>query len=677
MKKLLVLLLLMAAASPVFGYPKVALVERFTNTSCGPCASLNTAWYSVTSEDLEEQGLLNHIVYNVNWPGPTDPMYLLNPADNMARRGYYLVDSVPWIEIDGVTFVRTGNAAVDQASFTNIVTTTHGSGYAPFLLEVNAEIFTGDIIDVEVTITRDPTDTTILPETVVLQIGLLENMVNFASPPGTNGERDFPDVCRKMLDDARGTTIAVPAPGASVTISRLYIPSAAAQDAIDFGQARILAFLQNKLTQEVYQSKKVETVFTDSIHAAFRAAETAGAAPLLIAFEDLSSPASARPITSWQWDLDGDGDVDSTDPEPIWTYTDAGSYEVTLTVSDGVDSHTTTRENYVHAVSNTSDILVVNGIEYQTYPAEMATFYNGSAIFGAHQVDVWDLFGDQEFDYLANPSISQVVALARKIPDSVLQLYRTVIWVGNNYSGDLDYYDGAQVLNYVADGGNFILATRLGAGFLTTAIRQYCGITAVSADRTVAQLVALDPNLVNMPAVGTNSLVHIVTLGATSEAVPIFRDPTAPTQVAGFVLQKEGDGTFIYVAGRPYRWETGASYQNYNYMLDTWAGGLTAIGDEPDLQARPFGLTQNQPNPFNPSTQIRFSLAEAGHVSLKIYDAAGRHVRTLVDDTRSSNEYTATWDGRDDTGASVAAGIYLYKLETQNDRQTKRMVLVK
>ncbi len=199
----------------------------------------------------------------------------------------------------------------------------------------------------------------------------------------------------------------------------------------------------------------------------------------------------------------------------------------------------------------------------------------------------------------------------------------------------------------------------------------------MSADRTVTTLTALDPNLVDMPSVGTNSLVHLVTLGATSEAVPIFRDPAVPSQAAGFRLQKAGDGAFIYVAGRPYRYNTSASYQNYDYMLTTWAGGLTAIGDEPDLLARPFGLAQNQPNPFNPSTQIRFSLAHAGHVSLKIYDAAGRHVRTLVDDTRSPSEHTVTWDGKDDTGASVAAGVYLYKLQTKEDTQTRRMVLVK
>jgi PKD repeat protein len=676
MKKLLALLLVVAAVSPAFGYPRVALVERFTNASCGPCAVLNTGWYSTTSQNLENQGLLNHIVYNVNWPGPLDPMYLLNASDNMIRRGYYLVDAVPWIEIDGTTFNISGNNSVDAANFTNLVT-THTAGYSPFQIQMTAEIYTGNVIEVHATVTRDAADVTVLPATVTLQLGLLQNQVSYASPPGTNGERDFPDVCRKMLDDAYGTVLTVPAPGGSVSTSVLYIPSAQAQSLIDFTQARILAFVQNQATQEVYQSLKVPTVLTDSIHAAFRAPETAGATPLAITFEDMSSAASSSPITSWQWDFDNNGTIDSTSPAPVWVYNTAGTYDVTLTVSDGIHSHTTTRHNYVYAITNQSDILVVNGIEYVTYPAEMASFYAGSAAFGSHQVDVWDLFGDEGYDYGANPSITQVIELRRKIPTSVLQLYNTVIWVGNNYSGDLDYYDPAQVLSYVGDGGNFILATRLGTNFLSTALRNYCGISAVSADRTVATVTALDPNLVDMASVGANSLVHLVTLGATSEAIPIFRDPTAPTMAAGFRIHKDGDGTFIYVAGRPYRYATASSYQNYNYMLDNWTSNLTPVDGPSDVLSPAFGVAQNQPNPFNPSTQIRFSLSHPGHVSLEVYDAAGRHVRTLVDDTRAASEYTVTWNGKDDAGAAVAAGVYLYKLDANGDTQTKRMVLVK
>jgi hypothetical protein len=104
----------------------------------------------------------------------------------------------------------------------------------------------------------------------------------------------------------------------------------------------------------------------------------------------------------------------------------------------------------------------------------------------------------------------------------------------------------------------------------------------------------------------------------------------------------------------------------------------TGIGDEtPGTIARRFGLEQNSPNPFNPSTQIRFSLPTAGPVQLRIYDVRGRLVRTLVDQAYEAGTWTVTWNGRDDRGRSVASGAYLYELRADSRRQVRKMGLLK
>ena len=91
-----------------------------------------------------------------------------------------------------------------------------------------------------------------------------------------------------------------------------------------------------------------------------------------------------------------------------------------------------------------------------------------------------------------------------------------------------------------------------------------------------------------------------------------------------------------------------------------------------------YVLEQNYPNPFNPSTTIRFSLPLDKKVSVKVYDIAGRLVRTLVNDRLlSQGAHEVTWDGTNDAGVSVASGTYLYALEYGNFRQTKTMVLLK
>ncbi len=98
--------------------------------------------------------------------------------------------------------------------------------------------------------------------------------------------------------------------------------------------------------------------------------------------------------------------------------------------------------------------------------------------------------------------------------------------------------------------------------------------------------------------------------------------------------------------------------------------------------ASPVATTQltlhpNHPNPFNPTTTIRFELAARGRASLRIYDVRGAHVRTLFDESRDAGPGTATWDGRDDAGRGVASGVYLYRLNAGGESRTRKMVLLK
>jgi len=98
----------------------------------------------------------------------------------------------------------------------------------------------------------------------------------------------------------------------------------------------------------------------------------------------------------------------------------------------------------------------------------------------------------------------------------------------------------------------------------------------------------------------------------------------------------------------------------------------------PETQAPVFSrLNQNVPNPFNPVTMIRFSVAEAGMVNLKVFDVSGRPVRTLVEGWTEPRYYEVVWDGRDDKGNLLASGVYLYKLEAPGYVETRKMLLLK
>ena len=88
-------------------------------------------------------------------------------------------------------------------------------------------------------------------------------------------------------------------------------------------------------------------------------------------------------------------------------------------------------------------------------------------------------------------------------------------------------------------------------------------------------------------------------------------------------------------------------------------------------------LHQNHPNPFNPETTIAYSISEATHVQLTVFSNLGQEVRGLVNAHQRAGAHTVRWDGRDDHGREVTSGLYLYRLETGQQRLVKKMILVK
>ena len=115
---------------------------------------------------------------------------------------------------------------------------------------------------------------------------------------------------------------------------------------------------------------------------------------------------------------------------------------------------------------------------------------------------------------------------------------------------------------------------------------------------------------------------------------------------------------------------------------DVWAlEGLeppipTAI-EERAARPNSFVLHQNAPNPFNPSTVVSYELGQEGWVELEIFDLLGRKVRTLVDERRGSGSHVAAWDGRDDRGAQVATGAYLYRLRAGGFVASRKLLLIR
>jgi hypothetical protein len=101
--------------------------------------------------------------------------------------------------------------------------------------------------------------------------------------------------------------------------------------------------------------------------------------------------------------------------------------------------------------------------------------------------------------------------------------------------------------------------------------------------------------------------------------------------------------------------------------------------DSPFTTATPkkAALHQNYPNPFNPKTTINVDLPQKQHIDLKIYDVSGKLVKTLVSGEQDAGYHSIVWDGKDDTGKAVNSGVYIYRIDAENYRAIKRMILLK
>ncbi len=102
----------------------------------------------------------------------------------------------------------------------------------------------------------------------------------------------------------------------------------------------------------------------------------------------------------------------------------------------------------------------------------------------------------------------------------------------------------------------------------------------------------------------------------------------------------------------------------------------TSVDDGPVLPVA-FNLEQNYPNPFNPTTEIRYQIAKTGRTTLAIYNLLGKKVRTLVNENVPAGSYSVSWNGTDDAGRQVTSGVYVYRLQSGEFVESRKLVFVK
>jgi hypothetical protein len=327
-------------------------------------------------------------------------------------------------------------------------------------------------------------------------------------------------------------------------------------------------------------------------------------------------------------------------------------------------------------------ILLVNGVDIDVYGSEIRNVLNDSICTGQQPFEFWNLFPAPAGGY---PSGLPAARGEGTIAAEILGEYSTVVWLGNDYNGDTGAWIDAAILDYMLKGGNVVLLSRRGTSFLTQTRLQYLGTDFAAIDQTLGNASATFAGLVDMTRTGTQS--YCAPLDPTPlqpETTLLFSDGLNPAWATGLWRQpvgggslRSGGGHFVHLAGRPYRWEPTALRANMEFILSQIIGEPEIPTATSPVRALRHGLTGLSPNPFNPRVRIDFSLDRPGPVELVVFDLRGRRVRTLLHESRPAGEDAVVWDGTDDSGGSVASGVYTIQFRAAGRADHGKVTLVR
>jgi hypothetical protein len=158
----------------------------------------------------------------------------------------------------------------------------------------------------------------------------------------------------------------------------------------------------------------------------------------------------------------------------------------------------------------------------------------------------------------------------------------------------------------------------------------------------------------------------------------LVKDRWSYVSTCGFLIKDPVEDTPVdgpYVRFRSHRYILEFPEELPYLEIVTDGTGVEEVQDESSVGG--FSLGQNYPNPFNRSTIFEYRLAEAGRVSLLIYNVRGEKVCTLVEAEKKAGKHTVEWDGTNSSGQCISSGIYLYRLEAAESSETRRLLYLK
>ena len=686
MKKLLILnLLFLLIAGCVLNAQvrKIVLLEEATNSSCPDCAKSNVKLQEFFKSHF---GGVISVRYHADWPGANDPMYVLNQSENSHRiRNYYGIYFVADYFMDGIDYGEPLDSLImiDQMQ-------RHLAEDAPVKIKIAANITADSVRATLNLIGVSPVKRTSLK----LRIAVIERMVNYPGPPGSNGETKFPDVMRKMLPDTNGFAVSSINPGEQ----RTYYVTCRVNPQWKWQDLAVVGWLQSDENREIVlgHTTNHEVIQSNSSVPTY----------IIQCDEPLAEFVSAKAKSSKTLKIVNDNDVvlhlrlnvaDAQVPAG-WSYNlthdnvNFDSVNVTITPGDsvvfGLDVRTGFDPGIMRLAVFARNLDDPYNYGYTAHYLGVTKTRESNVLFidddggGSSETFYLPVFDSMRVRYIR---IERHVASALK--DQILaERFKALFWSLSEKSVRFSWVDIDFLETYLGNGGNLLVAVSDPEFFRT--LTWFFVIWNYPFMDMCHNYLDAEFALGGWSLCRYNSFTGII--GTLGEGITTNLNGNSQVPIGSFsgasdtIFQYGGSsdcGGLSYDAGKYKAVFLGVGVEQFTsepmrklviQNVVNWFGIPVGISSgEVDVPAQ-YNLEQNYPNPFNPKTRIKYTVPRKTSVTIKLFDVVGREVATLVDEVRETGSHEV-----DVNATGLASGIYFCRMVAPTFVSVKKMCIIK
>jgi len=661
---------------------RIVLMEVVTNSGCGNCAVSN----EIMNRFYENYfGGVISVRYHASWPDISDPMFQADSVDNNARTDYYGVTYTPQYFMDGVS---KGAAEDEERMFREMNNDLIKK--APVWIDIDADI-TADSVKFNVIITAYEN---IDSGNLRLRTAIVERLKQFTVPPGANGEKDFPDVMRKMLPDFNGIDFPSMQRGNSAT----YSFTCAVNPIWNWKDLAVVAWIQDDNTKNIIQSNiNIPTVIIEPEQDDFLVVQqnqtitnyfkikNQNNKPVSVLLNSKTNPL----INGWSFDFDSLGITIASHDSLLFTAsvstdTNSSMLSAQLIVKNINDYLPYHFKNSFIAASQEQPLVIINKNKTTILTERISPVLDSLnldySVIGSFETKHWinrfaqlNISSGMLFSEDSYPSYtkSDIVFLI-----SLLDSGKPVLVSGENISASRSdfaeartFYDDYLDAQFVSiDSADFVYST---------------------VDNPVITLGTFNLSGYYTPA------PEVIT-SRTGNSIPILTLNSSYEGVVG--LANSTSSMTIYLGFGIGQVDNFYSRKELIREIFTWFGILRPVGisDISETVPNRFLLEQNYPNPFSAKegyTSISFFVPDnnneegysteiissknnnsgtTSNISLKVYNLLGQEVQTLVNKKLQPGNYSVQFSSN-----NLPSGIYFYRLVSGKNKITRKMILIR